>query len=64
MRDYTTPLIYLLAIEDSNQRDRAWASFRADPEWARVVAASEAHGPLGVRVRNSMLTPTDYSPMK
>lgn len=62
--DYSNRLIYLLGFEDSNQRDRAWASFRADPEWARVVAASEAHGPLVARVRNSMLTPTDYSPMK
>ena len=45
--DYNNRLIYLLAFEDSNQRDRAWESFRADPEWLKVVAASEAQGSAG-----------------
>ncbi|MCH8206482.1 MAG: hypothetical protein IH956_05700 [Chloroflexi bacterium] len=38
------------------------AAFNSDPEWLRLVAESEADGPLVARVFNSLLKPTDYSP--
>ncbi|MDP6402466.1 MAG: NIPSNAP family protein [SAR202 cluster bacterium] len=62
--DYSDRLIYIVAFEDSAQRDRAWDSFRDDPEWKRVVAESEANGPLISRLFNSLLSPTDYSPLQ
>ena len=62
--DYSNRLIYIVAFENSEQRDQAWAGFRADPEWQRVVAQSEANGPLVARVFNTLLTPTDYSPLQ
>ena len=62
--DYSNRLIYIVAFEDSGQRDRAWASFADDPEWKRVVAESEAKGPLVARLFNSLLKPTDYSPLQ
>ncbi len=62
--DYSDRLIYIVAFEDVGQRERAWASFRADPEWNRVRAESEADGPLVARVFNSLLSPTDYSPLQ
>ena len=62
--DYNNRLIYIVAFEDAQQRDRAWASFQADPEWQRVRSESETNGPLVARVTNSLLTPTDYSPMQ
>ena len=62
--DYSDRLIYIVAFEDSAQRDRAWDSFRDDPEWKRVVAESEANGPLISRLFNSLLKPTDYSPLQ
>ncbi len=62
--DYDGRLIYLLAHKDAAQRDRAWAAFRSDPEWAQVVAESEANGPLVNWRRSTLLTPTDYSPLQ
>ena len=53
-----------MAFEDVAQRERAWASFRADPEWHKVVAASEANGPIVARITNTLLTPTDFSPLQ
>jgi hypothetical protein len=61
--EYTDRLIYLLAFDDLGHRERAWASFLADPEWQKVKAASEAAGPLVIRIKNIILTPTDYSPL-
>ena len=62
--DYNDRLIYIVAFEDSAQRDRAWASFAQDPEWQRVVAESEANGPIVARLYNTLLAPTDYSPLQ
>lgn len=62
--DYSDRLIYIVAFEDAGQRERAWAAFFEDPEWTRVRAESEANGPLTARIFNTLLTPTDYSPMQ
>lgn len=62
--DYSDRLIYIVAFEDEGQRERAWASFRADPEWNEVRSASEVDGPLTSRIYNSLLSPTDYSPLQ
>ncbi len=56
-------LVYIVAFEDMAQRDRAWAAFRDDPEWAKVRAESEADGPLVHHIENRILQPTDYSPL-
>ncbi len=61
--DYSDRLIYIVAFEDEGRRAEAWASFRADPEWNRVRSESEADGPLVSRIYNSILNPTDYSPL-
>jgi hypothetical protein len=62
--DYSDRLFYIVAFDSLEQRQRAWASFRSDPEWQRVVAESEANGPIVARVTNTLLTPTDYSPLQ
>ena len=62
--DYTDRLIYIIAFENAGQRERAWADFRSDPEWQGAKAESEADGPLVARVFNTLLTPTDYSPLQ
>ena len=62
--EWSDRLIYIVAFVDAGQRDKAWASFRADPEWAEVTAASEANGKIVKRVSNSLLTPTDFSPLQ
>ena len=62
--DYSDRLIYIVAFEDEGHRERAWAEFSADPEWNSVRAESEADGALVARVFNSLLSPTDYSPLQ
>jgi len=61
-------LVYLLAHPNREEGARAFAAFRADPEWIAVKAASEekAGGSLTVKdgVRSVLLAPTDFSPMR
>lgn len=57
-------LTYLVAFEDAEQRRRAWASFRADPEWQRVVEESHRDGIIVKNIRNQILVPTEYSPLQ
>ncbi|MCH8827933.1 MAG: NIPSNAP family protein [Chloroflexi bacterium] len=62
--DFSDKLIYIVAFEDAGQRQRAWESFRNDPEWQKVRADSEANGLIVKRVFNTLLAPTDYSPLQ
>jgi hypothetical protein len=62
--DYSDRLIYIIAFESAEQREKAWAAFRNDPEWQRVVNESQRNGLLVARVFNTLLTPTDYSPLR
>jgi hypothetical protein len=55
-------LIYLLSYPDLAARDASWEAFKADPEWRRVQAASEATGKLVEKVESRLLTATDFSP--
>lgn len=57
-------LTYLVAFEDAEQRRRAWASFRADPEWQCVVEESHRDGIIVKNIRNQILVPTEYSPLQ
>ena len=57
-------LTYLVAFEDAGQRDKAWNSFRADPEWDQVVEESHRDGIIVKNVSNQTLIPTPYSPMQ
>ncbi len=62
--EYSDKLIYIIAFDDKAQRQKAWDGFRADPEWHRVHKASLAKGAPVVRVTNTLLNPTDYSPLQ
>jgi len=57
-------LIYLLAWESFDERQRCFGQFRADPERREVFAASEKNGPLVERTTNLLMQPTPFSPMK
>jgi hypothetical protein len=57
-------VVYLCAFADLNQRQAAWASFRADPEWQAVVRTSEADGPIVDRVVNKIWSPVPFSPLQ
>ena len=55
-------LVYLIRYDDAASRDRAWASFRQDPEWPAVRAASEADGPIVEKMTIRTLSSPDYWP--
>lgn len=57
-------LVYILAHADRDAAGRSWDAFRADPEWQRVRAASEADGPIVAKVESVFATPTDFSPIR
>jgi hypothetical protein len=47
-----------------NHRDRASATFMADPKWLAARAASEKDGPLLAGVSRTILKPTAFSNLK
>src|SRR5438067_2273887 len=59
-------LYYMLAWESLAEREQKWSAFRADPDWHKAVAQSEADagGPLTINIDNLMLSPTSYSAMQ
>jgi hypothetical protein len=56
-------LWYIVGYDDLAARQVAWAAFRADAEWQRVAADSEADGPIVHHIENRILAPTDFSPL-
>ena len=57
-------LIYLLEWRDLAHRQKAWDAFKVDPEWIAAKNKSEENGPLVANIVNSIIEPTDYSPMR
>ena len=61
-------LIYLLAYKDSKAHEKAWAGFRADPDWKAAAARSKERANGGLLVKNGvqsqMLKSVDFSPMR
>lgn len=57
-------LMYILAYPSREAAQKAWATFRTDPEWVKARTASEANGPLTTGVTSVFLNPVDFSPMK
>jgi hypothetical protein len=55
-------LVYLLSFPGREAAEKSWAAFRADEEWQKVKAESEADGPLVAKVESVFLEPNDYSP--
>jgi hypothetical protein len=57
-------LIYVLEHPSRDEATKNWAAFRADPEWVKVKAESEAAGPIVAKTESVFMTPTDYSAIK
>ncbi len=57
-------LIYLLSHESRESARKAWEAFRADPEWKKVQAASEAAGKINQKVESVFLDPADFSALQ
>ncbi len=60
---YSDQLIYILGFTDIAHYERFWKAFNIDEEWKTVRSESEVDGALTTRVFNTLLTPTDYSPL-
>jgi hypothetical protein len=57
-------LIYILAHPSLEAAQKNWDAFRADPEWVKVKAASEAAGPIVQKTESVYMNPTDFSILK
>jgi heme-degrading monooxygenase HmoA len=52
---------YVVQWESHEQRDKAWAAFRADPDWHKAVAESEQAGPTVAKITNELLIAAPFS---
>ena len=60
-----TTLIYILVHPSLDAAKKNWAAFRADPEWQKVAAASEANGKILAKSPESVfMDPADFSKLK
>jgi hypothetical protein len=57
-------LIYILVHPSLEAAQKNWAAFRADPDWLKAKADSEAAGPIVLKTESVFLTPTDFSMLK
>jgi hypothetical protein len=58
-------MAYLIPFESEAQRETAWATFNADPDWVKIRAASVQHGGEIVRnITNMFLTPASFSMLR
>jgi hypothetical protein len=57
-------LIYILAHPSLEAAQKNWAAFRADPDWVKAKADSEAAGPIVLKTESVFLSPTDFSALK
>jgi hypothetical protein len=55
-------LVYILAFESREAREKSWKAFSADPEWQQAAKASEKNGRLVAKAESVLLAPTDFSP--
>ena len=57
-------LIYILAHPSLEAAQKNWDAFRADPEWVKAKADSEAAGPVVQKTESVFMTPTEFSVLK
>ena len=57
-------LIYILAHPSLEAAQKNWDAFRADPEWVKTKATSEAAGPIVQKTESVYMTPTEFSKLK
>lgn len=59
-----TTLIYIVAHPSLEAATKNWNEFRADPEWKKVAADSEANGRIVSKVESVFMDPADFSKLK
>lgn len=63
-QDEKDVLVYILAYPSREAAKASWDAFRADPEWKKAQADSEADGKIVKEVKSVYMNPTDYSAVK
>ena len=61
---WANTFIYLVAQPSLEEAKKNWAAFKADPEWQKVKAESEANGPLVDQEDRYFMDPISYSALK
>lgn len=56
--------IYILEHPSRQEAEKNWAAFKADPEWQKVKAQSEANGALVDQEDSYFMDPTSYSALR
>ena len=55
-------LTYMVTFPDAAARDKAWATFRDDPEWVKLrQTAGYSNAEILTNITIPLLRPTDYS---
>ena len=57
-------LTYILAWESLAEREKKWDAFTSDPEWLKIAAETTRNGQIVLKVINTIMKPTAYSPMQ
>jgi NIPSNAP len=56
---------YMVSFADLAAREKLWAEFQADPEWAKTRAMPEYSDPgLTINITNAILRPLDFSDIR
>ena len=65
-KDAEEKMVYILAYPSKEAAEKSWVAFRADPDWIKAKADSEANGPLTIPngVDSTFMKATDYSKIK
>ncbi len=62
--DAQNTLIYVVAFPSREAQAKAWAAFKADPEWQKAFQESHKDGVIVKEVKSTVMRPTDYSPIR
>jgi len=64
--DAENTLIYVVAFPSKEAQKKAWADFKADPEWQKAFKESHKDGVIvdQTKLKSQNLMATDYSPIK
>jgi len=57
-------LTYILAWESLEERQKKWGLFISDPEWLKVMEETNKNGSIVLKITNTIMQPTSYSPMQ
>lgn len=63
-REQPNTLVYMLAYPSRDVATKSWDAFRKDPDWIAARTASEANGPIVVKVQSVFMDPTNFSGLK